>query len=157
MLALGPHGWARVLGFALAGAGILASVPALARVLPGTRFRVPAVAAVGVMGAAVLLSAAKADPSMLEQQDPTTWHGTLHGLMFLLLLLLSLLAPLLVAAASAGPEWRSNRRVSLVLPVLVVVVLSAGLANLGFYVFLCLLMAWTGWLAVRASRSRWLR
>lgn len=153
MLALGPHGWAQVAGFAIAGTGVLCAVPALARALPARRRRTLAVAFFSILGLAVLLSAARVDASMIAGDDPSSWHGWMHGLMFLVLLPTTVLTPLLVAWAAWGdPGWRNAALLSAFTPLLVIGAFASGQGNLGFYLFLCVVFGWAATVAATATR-----
>ncbi|MBF4764386.1 DUF998 domain-containing protein [Nocardioides islandensis] len=151
MLALGPHGWAQVAGFAVAGLGILSLLPAVRSLLPRGRTRAVAVGLVGLMGMGITLSAARLDASMIRQGDPVTWHGLLHGLMFLVVLFSAMTAPLAVAlAARRTPGLSRLAKVSALAPLAFVAALASHQGQLGFYVFLVLLFGWVGYVALEA-------
>ena len=153
MLALGPYGWAQVLAFAVAGAGVLCAVPALARTLPDRRRRWVAVTLVVMLGAGVALSAARVDASMVAGQGATTWHGLVHGLMFVVLLPTTVLAPLAVAwAARRDTRWRPIVMVSAFVPIGLIAAFVSRQGNLGFYLFLCIVFGWAAAVATTAAR-----
>jgi hypothetical protein len=149
-LALGEHGWAQMLNFAVTGLLVLVFVRALRHELPDRRSGRVASALMTVMAVAMITSAAPTDHDFTA--SPSTWHGWTHGISFLVIVLCTVVTPLVTARALRGePRWRPLAAVSVAVSLICALSLFVP-SQVGFFVFLITLFGWISALAVRYSR-----
>ena len=149
-LALGDHGWAQMLIFAVTGLLVLVFVRALRHELPDRRSSRVAAALMTVMAVAMVTSAAPTDRDFTA--DPSTWHGWTHGISFLVIVLCTVITPLVTARALRGEaRWRPMAAVSVAVSVICALSLFVP-SQVGFYVFLVTLFGWITALATRFAR-----
>ena len=104
-LALGPHGWMQVVAFFVTGLLVLTFAVGLRRSL--SRRRSPTIGGVllGLFGAAIVASSARADWTSVHGHDPSTPNGWVHGLAFVVAV-----PSILAATAVLGVAFRDDRR-----------------------------------------------
>ena len=150
--ALGDYGFLQILNFLLLGLSVLALAVALFRFLDVRRKVGPSLLA--LTGAALCLSAIRADYGMVNGGGPDTWNGFMHALAFTILLPAALASIFVLAAQFRGDEqWRSLSRYSVIAGVLVLGGIVGTLAGGGSIFFWLFLAALLGWLMLVAARA----
>lgn len=136
-LALGPHGWAMDLGFALSGALLLLFSLGLDRAMGRGSKAGPAL--LSVAGAAMSLLALETDP--IRRTGPRSWHGFVHDVAFVVFALSLLLALLVLwLRMRREPTWRPHARYTLATAVVCAACLV--LPGIAYYGFLLAALAW---------------
>lgn len=151
-LALGDYGWAQVANFVATGFLLFIFARGFRWLWQARSGGRPALVALTVLAASVALSAFPTDHATAAGRGPDTWHGTIHIVAFILLGITSLVAPAFIAWALSGrPEWQQVRRISMVVPLLL---LGSFVASVfvGAVAFLVYLVIAFGWVAVLARR-----
>jgi hypothetical protein len=136
-LALGPHGWAMDLGFAVSGSLLIPFALGLHRALPRGSGAGPAL--LSVAGAAMTLLAFETDP--IRRAGPRSWHGLVHDAAFVVFALALLLALLALSLRMRGrPPWRRHARLTLATAALCAACLV--LPGVAYYGFVAAALAW---------------
>jgi hypothetical protein len=152
-ISTGRYGALQIANFAVTGGLLLLFTRSLAPHLRGIAGRI-AVVLLTVQGAALALSAFRADHQMMLGHNPTTWNGYVHDVAFVFVAVPSLLAPIAVGLALRhDAAWRPLAKLSLLVPVLLVGAFASqsAVGDLGFTFFLVVVF---GWVALLARRLR---
>jgi uncharacterized protein DUF998 len=141
--ALGPYGLLQTFNFIQVGLSVIATAIGLWRtVQPRPRVGIGFV----FLGAvAMLLSMFTTDGTT---NQPTTWHGLIHGLAFVLLLFSTLLSAVAMAIQLRNnPQWRGVARAAIAVPIAVIVtfVLAGGVKQAGGLLSIISLLVIIGW------------
>lgn len=136
-LALGPHGWAMDLGFAVSGVLLVVFALGLHRALPRGSKAGPAL--LSLSGVAMALLAFETDP--IRRTGPRSWHGLVHDAAFVAFALALLLSLLVLAHRMRGdPRWRRHAR--LTIATLVVCAACLILPGVAYYLSLVAALVW---------------
>ena len=136
-LALGPHGWAMDLGFALSGALLLLFALGLDRALGRGSKAGPAL--LSVAGTAMTLLSLETDP--IRRTGPRSWHGLVHDIAFVVFALALVLALLFLwLRMRKDPRWHRHARFTLATAVACAACLV--LPGVAYYGFLLTALAW---------------
>ena len=150
-LALGPHGWAMDLGFAVCGGLLVLFALGLNHALTGGPKAGPAL--LSLSGVAMALLAFETDP--IRRTGPRSWHGLVHDAAFVAFAASLLLALVFLSRRMRrDPKWRSHA--SYTLATAVVCAACLVLPGVAYYGFLVVAFVWIEWTAVRlrvATRS----
>ena len=150
--ALGDYGFLQILNFVLLGLSVLALAVALFRLLDVRRKVGPSL--VALTGAALCLSAIRADYGMVGGGGPDTWNGFVHALAFTILLPAALASTFVLAAQFRRDErWRSLSRTSVIAGALLLAGIVGTLAGGGSVFFWLFLAALLGWLMLVSARA----
>jgi hypothetical protein len=151
--ALAEHGWIQSANFAVTGLLLLACVGALRRERGRQRSARVASALLGGVALAVTLLAFNTDLAAFgDGGSPETWHGWTHGIAFVALVLTSFAAfPAAALAFRGDPRWPGFAAFSAAVAVGVPAALFA-LGDVGFYVYLALVLSWFEAAAIRLWR-----
>jgi hypothetical protein len=139
--AMGPYGLLQTVNFIQVGLSVVAIAIGLWR---ATGARVGA-GFVLLGGMAFLLSMFTTDGST---DQPTTWHGYIHGLAFALMLFSTLLGAVALAIQLRNnPRWRLVARAAIAVPIVIIAtfVLSGAVQQAGGLIGIGSLLAIFGW------------
>jgi hypothetical protein len=149
-LALGDYGGAQVANFVATGFLLFVFARGFRWLWQARSGGRPAFVALTVLAASVALSAFPTDHATAAGRGPDTWHGTIHIVAFILLGITSLLAPAFTAWALSGrPQWEQVRRISMLVPLLMLLSFVASVL-VGAVAFLVYLVIAFGWVTVLA-------
>ena len=101
----GPHGWMQVVAFFVTGLLVLTFAVGLRRSLSRRRSSTIGGVLLGLFGAAIVASSARADWTSVHGHDPSTPNGWVHGLPFVVAV-----PSILAATAVLGVAFRGDRR-----------------------------------------------
>ncbi len=143
-LALGPHGWAQSLAFAISGLLLAIIAAGLHRGMAGSSKVGPALLALS--GVAMALLIFETDPML--RTGPRTLHGWVHDLAFILFVV-SLVPSFCFLWRRMGedPLWKSYGRYTVVTGLLATPLFL--LPGPTYYLSLALILAWLEILAIR--------
>jgi hypothetical membrane protein len=145
-LALGPYGWLQVANFILFGLLLITFAAGLHREIVAGKWAQAGPTLLIVAGLALVLSGFKTDPHL--SNGPQTIPGWIHGLAFFLLL--GTLLPsffVIWRRLRQDSRWRGYDGYSLISGVLAL--LTIFLPQIGFYLFLVLILTWIEIMAMR--------
>lgn len=136
-LALGPHGWAMDLGFAVCGVLLVVFALGLHRALPRGSKAGPAL--LSLSGFAMALLAFETDP--IHRTGPRSWHGLVHDAAFVAFAFALLLSLLVLSHRMRGdPGWRRHARYTLATAVVCAACFL--LPGVAYYLFLVAALTW---------------